>query len=137
MPRAVGQAVSIVGALILGEAAVQAGIVSPGMVIIVALTAITSFITPTYNMAISIRMIRFIFVIFAATIGLYGIAIILIFVMAHLCSLQSLGVPFMTPIAPFHVAAMKDTLFRFPIWSFQSQANKNRVKVNEEKQGHS
>ncbi|MFC0470852.1 spore germination protein [Halalkalibacter kiskunsagensis] len=137
MPRAVGQAVSIVGALILGEAAVQAGIVSPGMVIIVAFTAITSFITPAYNMAISIRMLRFVLVFFSAAIGLYGIAIILIFVIAHLCSMQSLGVPYMTPIAPFCVAAQKDTLFRFPIWSFQSQVNKNRMKIDEEKQGHS
>ena len=59
MPRAIGQAVSIVGALVLGQAAVEAGIISSAMVIVVALTGISSFATPAYNMAISIRLIRF------------------------------------------------------------------------------
>ncbi|GAA3330516.1 hypothetical protein GCM10020331_083390 [Ectobacillus funiculus] len=59
MPRAVGQAVSIVGALILGQAAVQAGIVSPAMVIVVAITGISSFSTPSYDLAIAARLIRF------------------------------------------------------------------------------
>ncbi|GAA3314968.1 hypothetical protein GCM10020331_008850 [Ectobacillus funiculus] len=64
LPRAVGQSVSIVGGLVLGQAAVQAGIVSPAMVIVVAITGIASFATPAFNMAISVRLFRFVIMIF-------------------------------------------------------------------------
>ncbi len=69
MPRAIGQAVSIVGALVLGQAAVQAGIVSSAMVIVVSITGIASFATPAFNMSISIRLLRFVIMIAAATFG--------------------------------------------------------------------
>ncbi|GAA3334283.1 hypothetical protein GCM10020331_101640 [Ectobacillus funiculus] len=73
MPRPVGQAVSIVGALVIGQAAVQAGIVSNPMVMIVALTGIASFINPSYNLGNSIRILRFPMMILAGVMGLYGI----------------------------------------------------------------
>lgn len=73
MPRAVGQTVSIVGALVIGQAAVEAGIVSAAMVIIVAITAISNFVIPSFNMGIAIRISRFIFMILAAGFGLFGI----------------------------------------------------------------
>ncbi|WP_432661857.1 spore germination protein [Wukongibacter baidiensis] len=117
MPRAVGAAISIVGALVLGEAAVQAGIVSPVMVIVVSLTAISSFVFPTYNMAIAVRMLRFVLMILSATFGLYGMALGLIGVVLHLCSLRSLGIPYMSPMAPFNWSDQKDTISRFPLWS--------------------
>ena len=72
MPRAVGQAVSIVGALVIGQAAVEAGIVSAAMVIVVAITAISSFVLPSFNMAIAIRILRFALMAFAASFGLFG-----------------------------------------------------------------
>ncbi len=118
MPRAIGQAVSIVGALVLGEAAVQAGIVSSAMVIVVAITGIASFATPAFNMAISIRLFRFLIMFFAATFGFYGIAISNLMIIAHLCSLRSFGIPYMSPLAPFIPADQKDTLLRLPLWSF-------------------
>jgi spore germination protein KA len=117
MPRAIGQAVSIVGALVLGQAAVQAGIVSSAMVIVVAITGIASFSTPTFNMAISVRLLRFLLTICAATYGFYGIAIINMMMIAHLCSLRSFGMPYMAPMAPFIPADQKDTLLRLPFWS--------------------
>lgn len=116
MPRAVGAAISIVGALVLGEAAVQAGIVSPIMVIVVSITAISSFVFPSYNMAITVRILRFIFMILAATFGLYGIALALIALVLHLCSIRSLGIPYMAPMAPFNWKDQKDTIFRAPHW---------------------
>lgn len=67
MPRAVGQAISIVGALVIGQAAVQAGIVSAAMVIVVSITAIANFVFPAFNMAISIRILRFGMMVLAAT----------------------------------------------------------------------
>jgi len=118
MPRAVGQAVAIVGALVLGEAAVQAGIVSPAMVIVVSITAISSFVIPSYNLAISIRIMRFIMMFLAAVFGLFGIAIGLLAIILHLCSLRSFGIPYMMPMSPFVAADQADTLVRVPYWGF-------------------
>lgn len=116
MPRAVGSAISIVGALVLGQAAVEAGIVSAAMVIIVSLTAISSFVCPSFNMAIAIRMLRFVFMFLAATFGLFGIIIGLIIMVAHLASLRSFGVPYLSPMAPFIAADQKDVFVRVPHW---------------------
>jgi len=121
MPRAVGSAISIVGALVLGQAAVEAGIVSASMVIIVSLTAISNFVCPSFNMAISIRILRFIFMILAATFGLFGIMMGLIIMVAHLASLRSFGVPYLSPMAPFIPQDQKDVLFRLPIWKMISR----------------
>jgi spore germination protein KA len=118
MPRAIGQAVSIVGGLVLGQAAVQAGIVSSAMVIVVSITGIASFATPAFNMAISVRLFRFLIMIFAAAYGFYGIAIINIMIIAHLCSLRSFGIPYMAPLAPFIPKDQKDAVLRLPLWSF-------------------
>ena len=116
MPRAVGSAISIVGALVLGQAAVDAGIVSSAMVIVVSITAISSFVMPAFNMAISIRILRFPFMILAATFGLFGIIIGLITMVLHLCSLRSIGVPYMAPMAPLVAKDQKDAIFRAPLW---------------------
>ncbi|AHV98313.1 spore germination protein [Paenibacillus sabinae] len=115
MPSPIGQTVSIIGGLVLGQAAVQAGIVSPAMVIAVSLTGISSFTTPAYNMALSIRLLRFINMFAAAFMGLYGIAIMSLIFTAHLCSLRSLGTPYMSPIAPFIPEDQKDTFIRSPL----------------------
>ncbi|QYR22754.1 spore germination protein [Paenibacillus sp. sptzw28] len=134
MPRAIGQAVSIVGALVLGQAAVQAGIISSAMVIVVAITGIASFVTPAFNMAISVRLLRFLLMFFAASFGFYGIAIIMIVITAHLCSLRSFGIPYMAPLAPFIPADQKDAVLRLPLWTFLtrprliSQKNMTRMK---------
>ncbi|RAK22283.1 spore germination protein KA [Anoxybacillus vitaminiphilus] len=116
MPRAVGQAISIVGALVIGEAAVQAGLVSPVMVIVVSITAISSFISPTFNMAISIRILRFLFMGLAASFGFFGIILGMIALVLHLTSLRSFGIPYMSPLAPFFLSGQKDSLIRMPRW---------------------
>ncbi|MED4015898.1 spore germination protein [Sutcliffiella cohnii] len=116
MPRAIGQAVSIVGALVIGQAAVQAGIVSASMVIVVALTGIASFTTPSYNLAIAARMLRFFMMLVAATFGLYGVMMGIIVIVAHICSLRSFGVPYLYPIAPFSLTGQADGLIRAPLW---------------------
>ncbi|WP_394231481.1 spore germination protein [Niallia oryzisoli] len=121
MPRAVGPAISIVGALVLGQAAVEAGVVSATMVIIVSLTAIASFVSPTFNMGIAIRILRFVFMILAATFGLFGIIIGLIIMVAHLASLRSFGVPYLSPMAPFIAGDQKDAILRIPLWGMLSR----------------
>jgi hypothetical protein len=91
LPRAVGQSVSIVGALIIGEAAVQSGIVSRPMVIVVAMTGIASFTIPSFNTAISLRMLRFPLIFIAAWTGVLGLALSMYVITLHLCSLKSFG----------------------------------------------
>ncbi|RAV12995.1 spore germination protein [Paenibacillus contaminans] len=114
MPRTVGQAVSIVGTLVIGQAAVEAGIVSAVMVIIVSITAISSFVIPAPGMSISVRMIRFILMGLAASFGLFGLLAGIIPLVLHLTGLRSFGVPYMSPFGPFHLQDHKDTLFRIP-----------------------
>ena len=116
MPRVIGQAISIVGALVLGQAAVEAGIISAVMVIIVSITAISSFAIPNYSMANAARVIRFALMLLAGLFGLYGIFMSIIVLVVHLCKLKSIGVPYMTPIAPKTKYALKDTIIRYPIW---------------------
>ncbi|MCR2821549.1 spore germination protein [Lederbergia panacisoli] len=123
MPRAVGSAISIVGALVIGQAAVQAGIVSPAMVIIVSITAIANFATPSFAMAISARLIRFLFMAVAAVFGFYGVILGVIILTVHLCSLRSFGVPYMTPFAPLSPGNLGDTIIRMPLWVTRERAN--------------
>ncbi len=117
MPRAVGSAISIVGALVIGQAAVEAGIVTATMVIVVSLTAISSFVSPTFNMGIAVRILRFGFMILAGTFGLFGIILGLIAMVLHLSSLRSFGIPYLSPNAPFILQDQKDNFFRFPHWA--------------------
>lgn len=116
MPRNIGAAMSIVGAFVIGTAAVEAGIISAAMVIVVSITAISSFVSPTYDLAIAVRMLRFVFMAIAAAFGLFGITIGLIALILHLCSLRSFGIPYMSPLAPFNISDQKDTLIRLPKW---------------------
>lgn len=119
MPRPVGQAVSIVGALILGDAAISAGIVSPPMVVVVAATAIASFLIPNPDIVGSVRLLRFCMMILAASLGYYGIALGLIILHIHLVSLRSFGVPYMWPFAPFNLIGLRDVLLRIPHWGYR------------------
>ncbi|RXZ80121.1 spore germination protein [Paenibacillaceae bacterium] len=112
MPRTVGQAVSIVGTLVIGQSAVEAGVISAVMVIIVSITAIASYVIPANAMSITVRMLRFILMGLAASFGLFGILTGIILLGLHLNSLYSFGLPYMSPLAPFNLSDQKDTLFR-------------------------
>lgn len=115
LPKPIGQTIGIVGGLVIGEAAVQAGIVSPIMVIIVALTAISSFAIPSFSAGISFRMLRFITMISASFLGLYGIVMLFIMICLHLIRLHSFGVPYLAPIAPSFKGDWKDMFLRVPV----------------------
>lgn len=116
MPRAIGSAISVVGALVLGQAAVQAGLVSAGMVIVVSFTAISNFVAPSINIAIAARLLRFFLIVLAGTLGLFGIMAGLLAILIHLAGLRSFGIPYLTPIAPFIAANQKDAFVRVPWW---------------------
>ncbi|WP_238343619.1 spore germination protein [Gracilibacillus saliphilus] len=115
LPKTIGQTIGIVGGLVIGDAAVQAGIVSPIMVIVVALNAIASFALPAYSLAIAFRIILFGFIFLSGMFGLYGIIIGYIMVNIHIVNLKSIGVPYSTPFAPTFFKDWEDLIFRKPI----------------------
>jgi spore germination protein KA len=117
LPQQVGGALSIVGVLVVGQAAVAAGFISPITVVIIALTTIGSFATPAYNAALALRLLRFPLVILSGIFGLYGVMIGLILIANHMLSLKSFGVPYLSPLVPGNFQGMKDTLARLPLWS--------------------
>lgn len=119
LPRPVGQAVSIVGALVIGESAVSAGLIGAPMVIVVAITAISSFVIPSLNEAGAV--IRFYFVILAGVLGLFGIMIGVASFISHLASLHSFGVPYLSPLAPIYISDLKDTFIRVPWWAMKTR----------------
>ncbi|MCP1451586.1 spore germination protein [Priestia megaterium] len=115
LPKPIGPAMGIVGGLIIGEAAVQAGIVSPILVIVVALTAISSFSIPQYSVGITLRILRFVAMLCAAILGLYGVILFFLFMMSHLVKLKSFGVPYMSPAVPYRLSEWKDLVVRMPL----------------------
>lgn len=121
LPQQVGGALSIVGVLVIGQAAVSAGFSSPITVVIIALTTIGSFATPAYNAALALRLLRFPLIIMAGLFGLYGIMIGLILIANHLLSLKSFGVPYLAPLVPGNFNGMKDLLVRSPLWWFKNR----------------
>ncbi|MBO4343462.1 MAG: spore germination protein [Clostridia bacterium] len=112
MPGAVGSAVSIVGGLILGDAAISAGISSPPIIMVASLTAICTFILPTYmNSTLLVRLVN---LAAAMAFGMLGIAASLAITLAVLSCKTSFGVPYMLPFAPFDKEGMNDFLFVLP-----------------------
>ncbi|WP_100400035.1 spore germination protein [Bacillus sp. FJAT-44742] len=128
LPRMVGQTIGIVGGIVIGDAAVRAGIVSPIMIIVVALTAIASFTLPVYNISIAIRILRFAFMISAAFLGLYGIIIVLIIVFIHLSSLKSFGSHYLSPFSPFRFLEWGDMMLRLPLSNFRQRNKEPAIK---------
>ncbi|MDQ0230356.1 spore germination protein [Metabacillus malikii] len=137
MPRAVGQTLSIVGALVIGQAAVEAGLVSNVLVIVVAFSAIASFVSPIFNFSVAARLIRFLLIIAAAIMGFYGILLSLILMVIHLVSLRTFGVPYLTPVAPFKLIDQKDIFVRFPIWTNTTRPSYLKSKAPLKVKNHS
>lgn len=122
LPRSVGHAVSIVGALVIGDAAVTAGLIGAPMVLIVAMTAIASFVVPSLYEPVS--LLRFVFILIGGTMGLYGIALGCMLILINVCSLNSFGTPYMAPIAPLTPSAMRDTFIRASFTTLQKRTAK-------------
>lgn len=113
----IGTTIGIVGGLIIGQAAVEAGIVSPLMIIVVAVTTVASFTLPSYEFAAGLRFYRFFIMILSAILGLYGVMLGIIVMGTHLVRLSSFGVPFTSPFSGlgFGTGDLKDTVIRAPI----------------------
>ncbi|KRE70918.1 spore germination protein [Paenibacillus sp. Soil750] len=141
IPKAIGQAVSIIGALIIGTAAVEAGIVSASMVIIVSLTGISSFINPHFDLGLALRLLRFPIMILAGFFGLFGVTCGILLIYIHLVNLRSFGTPYLYPIIPLEISGLKDTLIRVPWWLMKKRplstaTNSSRQRVVSRKWAH-
>lgn len=135
MPKVIGPAISIVGALVLGQAAVQAGLVSAAMVIVVSFTAIANFVIPSINMAIAARLIRFVMMILGGTFGLFGVMTGLMVLLIHLAGLRSFGIAYLTPFSPFIWTNWKDVLVRLPHWAMKKRPAAMAPSGNQTRQG--
>jgi spore germination protein KA len=120
VPGVIGQTLGIIGALILGQAAVTAGLVSPILIIVVAVTGLGSFAIPNYPLGIGLRILRFFFTLLAGIIGFYGISVGLFVVACLTCNMKSFGVPFLSPVAP-KTKANPDLIIRQPIWKQETR----------------
>ncbi|KOY83615.1 spore germination protein [Lysinibacillus macroides] len=115
LPTKIGQTIGIVGGIVIGTAAVQAGITSNILLIIIALSALASFTSPSYMMGNVIRLIRFPIIILAGFWGFYGIMLAVCFILVHLLRQSSLGAPYMSPFYPPRLKEMRDSIIRMPI----------------------
>lgn len=114
LPTKIGQTIGIVGGIVIGTAAIQAGITSNILIIIVALSALASFTTPSYMMGNVIRVIRFPIIILAGFWGFYGIMLAFCFILIHLIKQSSLGTPYTAPFYPPRLVDWRDSIIRLP-----------------------
>lgn len=140
LPTYIGTAISVVAALIIGQAAVEAGIVSGLAIVIVGATAVASYVIPSTDMALSVRILRFLFIIAASVFGIIGIVVCTALTLAHLMELDSLGQPYFSPFSPWSKGDLKDTLLRLPMDKQKKRPDMNRPqddirgKKNEDQQ---
>lgn len=128
LPQTIGQTVSIVGALVVGQAAVEAKLLSPATVIIVATTAITSFTMPSQDLSNALRLWRFALAIFASIIGMYGFTMGLFILMYQWCKIDSFGVPYLSPFIGDEEIQLQDSLFRWPLSTMKKRPTSLDVK---------
>ncbi|HEY8362963.1 MAG TPA: spore germination protein [Tissierellaceae bacterium] len=134
-PTAVGQAVTVVSGLVLGQTAVQAGLVGPVMVIAIGVSGITEFILSSLKEMIVLY--RFIILLLGGTLGLFGVVCGIIMIIVHLISIKSFGIPYMYPVAPYDKDSMKDFIIRYQIDekddSWRISEKKGRKRNDKEK----
>lgn len=114
LPRQIGGALTIVGGLVIGDTAVRAGIVTAPTLILIGISAMAAFTVPQFNTAIPFRILHYVFLLVATFLGMYGLALAVLIVVAHMASLRSLGVPYLSPLAPWRPQGLEDALVRGP-----------------------
>lgn len=128
LPVKVGQTMGIVGGIVIGTAAVQAGFTSNILIIIISLGALGSFVTPSYTMGNVIRILRFPLIILAGFWGFYGIMYGFCFLLLHLLRQTSLGTPYLAPFYPPRLADWKDSIIRLPLSFTNKRPNQTRAE---------
>jgi len=131
LPRPVGQAVSIVGALVIGQAAIDSGLVSAPAVMVTVLAGIASFTVPAQS--ITYIFIRLFLLVLAGIMGFFGLFLGNIIILTHMASLRSFGMPYLSPAAPSNYENWKDLVVRAPLWAMITRPSvigwKNRKRV--------
>lgn len=122
IPGAIGQALGVLGAIVLGQAAVAAGLASPILIMIVSITGLSSFAIPNYSIAFAIRLLRFAYTILGTIAGLYGIAAGIVIFGGFICSMKSFGVPYFSPVAP-KTKAEHNIVIIAPPWTLKERAD--------------
>lgn len=126
LPTKIGQTIGIVGGIVIGQAAVQAGFTSNILIIAVATSAIASFVIPSYIMSASIRLIRFGLIILAGLLGNLGLFMGIGLMVIHMAGITNLGTSYLTPLAPMRPTDLLDTLIRGPFWALKTRPTLSR-----------
>ncbi|MGG3197545.1 spore germination protein [Priestia aryabhattai] len=129
LPKELVFVISIVGTIIIGQAAVDAGLVQPSTLLVVSMSYIFSFVSPIITLSPAIRTIRYVFILCSAFLGLYGLILGTLTLLFHLNHLRSFGVPYLSPMSPFNPHDQKDTIFRAP---FEENTNSSHQFFHEE-----
>jgi len=137
MPAKVGQTIGIVGGIVIGTAAVEAGLLSNILIVLVATSALLSFLPPIFLMSNTSRFIRYIFILSAGLFGLFGQMLAFAWLIHHLLSLKSLGTNYMTPGIPRKPTDLLDNVIRFPLKYLTKKTgiSRTQTKQQEEKLG--
>lgn len=132
MPKSMGQTVSIVGALVMGETCVSSGLISAPIVIVVAFTAVTGYVVNQLHQQATI--LRWLLLIITGLLGGFGLMMGLLVIFIHLVSIKSFGRPYLSPYARFEAGDIKDSFLRMPLWYMTKRPadmnGKNKVRVN-------
>lgn len=115
LPKTIGQAVSVVGALVVGQAAAEAKIISPAVVIVIAFTGVCGFTVPNQDFGHAVRLWRFLFTIAGSLAGLFGVMMLFLFLLLELCSMQNFGTAYLQPLTDAGATHIRDTLLRPPM----------------------
>ncbi|PGO77654.1 hypothetical protein CN980_11265 [Bacillus cereus] len=115
LPKALAFVVSILGTIIIGQSAVEAGIVQPATLLIVSISHILGFVSPFITFGTTIRTLRYLFIMIASFLGLYGIILATLLLLFHLNHIRSFGIPYLAPVSPFNLYDQKDSFFKFPL----------------------
>ncbi len=135
LPTKVGQTIGIVGGIVIGTAAVEAGLVSNILIVLVAVSALLSFLPPIFLMSNTSRFVRYIFILSAGLFGLFGQMLALAWLMHHLLSLKSLGTNYITPFIPRKPSDLFDSVIRFPIKYIRNKTGISGTKKDGNKDG--
>jgi hypothetical protein len=127
LPGNLGQPVAIVSAVIIGQSAVTAGLISAPTIVVVAFGFLSSFVIPQPNLGANLRLLRFPLILLAAAFGLLGITIGVLLILVYLCSLSSFGMPYLAPFSPLRTIGLRDALLRAPLRRLRSPETTRRA----------
>lgn len=128
LPTKLGQIIGVSGAIVIGQAAISANLISPGVLIVVSITTITGFAMPRLSTAYTVQVLRYANLLLASVLGGFGLMVSVMFWLIHLCHLQSLGKAYLSPLSPFKWHDMRDMLFRLPKWLMVRQPDQPGAK---------